>query len=202
MEKRAEYDPLPYGVILAGGEGRRMGGADKALLTLGGTPLIDHCLMRFAPQVAKVAISAAGDPARFAPYGLPVIADPDFGMDARKGPLAGIAAAMIWAHGAGASHIACVPVDGPNLPRDLVVRLGCASVPRLALSGGRQHPTYGIWPVSLSRRLAQFLLSGAPPRLRDFAAAAGAQWVEFDDAASFENINTPLDLARVEGMLP
>ena len=53
------------GVILAGGQARRMGGADKALVDLAGRPLLAHALERFAPQVAPLILSANGDPARF-----------------------------------------------------------------------------------------------------------------------------------------
>ncbi|NBQ75566.1 MAG: molybdenum cofactor guanylyltransferase MobA, partial [Acetobacteraceae bacterium] len=64
------------GLVLAGGLARRMGGGDKPLKLLGGRPLLDHVLARLAPQVAALALNANGDPARFAAYGLPVIADP------------------------------------------------------------------------------------------------------------------------------
>ena len=179
-----------------------MGGVDKALVTLGGLALIDLCAGRVAPQVARLAISAAGDPARFARLGLPVIADPEWGDGARKGPLAGILAAMIWARGCGAAHVASVPVDGPFVPLDLVARLGCAPVPRLAMAGGRHHPTFGIWPVALAPDLYDFLASGAVPRLRDFAERALAQWAEFPDETAFGNLNTPGDLARAQGAAP
>src|SRR3546814_4807929 len=74
------------GVIRAGGQARRMGGGDKPLQLLGGRPLLAHVIDRLGPQVAGLAISANGNPARFAAFGLPVIADtlPD-----HPGPLAG-----------------------------------------------------------------------------------------------------------------
>lgn len=194
MGNLAGFDPLrPCGVILAGGQGRRMLGADKALVTLYGQTFLQHCINRLAPQVGALALSARGDPARFAPYGLPILPDPVAG---QMGPLAGICAGVIWAADLGASHIACVPVDGPFLPMDLVARLGIAPVPRLAMAGGRQHPTFGLWPVHLAGALAKFLASGAVPRLRDFADLTGAEWVKFPDAQAFANLNTPDDLDR------
>jgi len=63
------------GLVLAGGLARRMGGGDKPLRLLGGRPLLDHVLARITPQVAAVVLNANGDPARFAGFGLPVVAD-------------------------------------------------------------------------------------------------------------------------------
>jgi molybdopterin-guanine dinucleotide biosynthesis protein A len=172
-----------------------MGGADKALVFFAGRSLITAVIDRFAPQVSDIAISARGDAGRFAALGLPVIADP---FSERQGPLAGVLAAMIWAGGQGASHVACVPVDGPFLPLDLVHKLGCSTEPRLAAAAGRQHPTFGLWPCALAPDLRGFLASGAEPRLRDFAALCGAVWVDFADVRGFDNLNTPEDLVRAE----
>lgn len=175
-----------------------MGGVDKALMQFAGRPLLAHVLDRLAPQVAQVAISAQGDPARFANFGGAVLADPPPG---GQGPLSGVLAGMVWAAAQGARHLAVVPVDGPFLPPDLVARLGTADVPRLVLAGGRQHPTFGLWPVDLATFLATFLASGAPPRMRDFAQIAEAEWVEFPKAGAFDNLNTLQDLARATGRL-
>ena len=79
-------------IILAGGDGRRMGGADKALLSLRGESLLTQVLGRIAPQVRRVALSANGDSARFAAFGLPVLPDAE-----RLGPLAGILSGLAWA---------------------------------------------------------------------------------------------------------
>jgi len=65
----------PLGVILAGGQARRMGGGDKGLLSLGGQALLRHVFDRLEPQVAALALNANGDPARFAGVGLPVLSD-------------------------------------------------------------------------------------------------------------------------------
>ncbi|MEL6999914.1 MAG: NTP transferase domain-containing protein, partial [Pseudomonadota bacterium] len=81
------------GVILAGGQARRMGGGDKALLQANGTPLLQHVIDRLGPQVTEVAINANGDPGRFSAFGLPVIADTVEGF---VGPLGGVLAGMRW----------------------------------------------------------------------------------------------------------
>jgi molybdopterin-guanine dinucleotide biosynthesis protein A len=73
------------GVILAGGLARRMGGGDKALLLLGGEPLLARVIARLRPQVEEIVLNANGDPARFARFGLPVVPDTVKGF---AGPLA------------------------------------------------------------------------------------------------------------------
>ena len=188
-----------FGVILAGGQGRRMRGADKALVSLAGQSLIARVIERLEPQVEALAISANGDAARFHGLGLPVLPDAD-----RLGPLSGILAALNWAGPLGATAVVSAPVDCPFLPPDLVPRLCLAAeVTGLALaeSGGHLQPTFGIWPVTLAPALTAFLTSGAKARVRDFALAHGAKAAPFPDDAAFANLNTPDDLARLEAML-
>ncbi|MCZ8078468.1 MAG: molybdenum cofactor guanylyltransferase [Rhodobacteraceae bacterium] len=192
-----------FGVILAGGQGRRMGGADKAMLALAGRPLIAHVTDRLEPQVERLAISANGDAARFAALRLPVLADLR-----SEGPLSGILSALDWAAPLGATAVVSAPVDAPFLPPDLVPRLilageaadGCA----LARSGGNDHPTFGLWPVALREPLRAFLASGEKTRVRSFADAQNAARADFPDDGAFANLNTPEDLAaaaaRIGGM--
>lgn len=75
------------GVILAGGQARRLGGGDKAMTELAGKPLLAHAMDRLAPQVAQIVINANGDPARFDSFPAPVVADTVEGF---AGPLAGV----------------------------------------------------------------------------------------------------------------
>lgn len=188
-----------FGVILAGGQGRRMGGADKAMLRLGGRPLVAHVAERLEPQVERLALSANGDPARFAAYGLPVLADA-----ASVGPLSGILSALDWAAPLEATHVVSAPVDAPFLPPDLVPRLllaGEATGLALARSGGRDHPTFGLWPVGLRGALRDFLDTGAKASVRVFADAQGATRADFPDDGAFRNLNTPEDLAAAEAAL-
>ena len=103
----------PLGVILAGGLASRMGGGDKSLRPLAGRRVIDHVLERLRPQVTHMALNANGDPARFAAFDLPVIAD---SMAEFPGPLAGILAGMDWAAAEGAEHILTVAADTPFFP--------------------------------------------------------------------------------------
>lgn len=196
------------GVILAGGEGRRMGGRDKALLPLAGRPLLAHVIARAEPQLSHLALNANGDPARFDAFRLAVLPDdvPD-----RPGPLAGVLAAMEWAAGLGARRVFTMAADTPFLPGDLVPQLlmaceSCAG-PVLAASPdeagvARVHPTFGAWPVALRDDLRAALAQGRR-RVMGWAEAHGAQSVTFPAPAldPFFNINTPADLARAEAAL-
>jgi molybdopterin-guanine dinucleotide biosynthesis protein A len=188
------------GVILAGGQGRRMGGTDKALLPLAGKPLIRHVLNRLRLQVPQVLISANGDPARFAGMDCEVVADRN-----PEGPLSGILAAMHRAAALGATHVLSVPVDAPFLPTDLLARLVAAArgAPGgLALAGtpGQLHPTFGLWPVTLAPALAAFLAEGNA-KMMQFADRQGAATALFADPSGFLNLNTPDDLAQAEALL-
>ena len=184
-----------FGVILAGGTGRRMGGADKALLPLAGQPLIAHVQDRFAPQVERLAVSANGDAARLAFTGLPVLADAT-----PQGPLSGVLAALDWAEGADA--VVSVSVDTPFLPGDLVPQLWLAGDGGLAVaqSGGRLHPTCALWPMPLRERLRAFLAEGGA-RMMQFCDGAAVARFATSDPDPFFNLNTAEDLARAESAL-
>jgi len=110
------------GLLLAGGQSRRMGGGDKALHLLGGLPLLDRVIERLRPQVDALVLNANGDPARFTRYALPMVADSVVGF---AGPLAGVLAGLDWAASQrpDCSYIASVATDAPFLPTDLVARL-------------------------------------------------------------------------------
>jgi molybdopterin-guanine dinucleotide biosynthesis protein A len=190
-----------FGVILAGGQGQRMGGVDKALVPLAGAPLLAHVIARLEPQVERLVLSANGDAARFARFGLPVLPD-----GPGAGPLAGVLAALRWAAPLGATAVVSAPVDGPFLPGDLCPRLCLAAenAPEglaVAQAGGRLHPTFALWPVELAEPLAAFLDSGAKPKVMDFVAAHGATEAQFAEGSGFDNLNTPEDLAAAERYL-
>lgn len=178
--------------MLAGGRATRMGGGDKPLLALGSETLLDRLLARLRPQVAALALSANGDPARFARFGLPVL--PDAVPDA--GPLAGVSAALHWASGLGYESVLTVPGDTPFVPLDLAARL--APAPCWAMSGGMVHPLVALWPAAAAPALAAWLAQGHSRRVRDFGEALGMRAAVFTAAPDpFDNINTPADLMRV-----
>jgi len=179
-------------LILAGGQGVRLGGADKAFLNLRGQPLIEHVLTRLAPQVQTIAISANGDPGRFAPYNLPVL--PDAKAHTAKGPLAGVAAGLAWASAQGAAALLTVPVDTPFFPLGLAAAL--APAPAVACFQGRQHHLVALWPVALLPRLEAFLAEPGKYKVRDALALGRARQVDFLGATDpFLNINTKDDFA-------
>ncbi|CAH2604075.1 Molybdenum cofactor guanylyltransferase [Rhodovastum atsumiense] len=194
----------PAAVLLAGGLGRRMGGGDKPLRLLAGRALLDHVLDAIRPQVSAVALNANGDPARFAAWGLPVIADP---LPDNPGPLVGVLAGMRWAESQGAADVLSVPTDTPFLPPDLVQRLiaaRCAvDVPiACAATGGRTHPVIALWPVVLADALEAALRAGMR-KIDRWTAEQGVAVVDFDDYTTdpFFNVNSPEDLARADAVL-
>jgi molybdenum cofactor guanylyltransferase len=157
------------GVLLAGGQSRRMfpetaAGGDKALRDLAGRPMLARVIERLGPQVTRLVISANGDAARFAAFGLPVVPDT---IDGYVGPLAGVLAGMRWsgAHAAAATHIATVSTDAPFIPLDLVASLALAVAEQpaaiaIARSAGDLHPVIGLWPVALADDLELALRGG------------------------------------------
>jgi molybdopterin-guanine dinucleotide biosynthesis protein A len=196
--------PPTLGLVLAGGLARRMGGGDKARITIGGRTILQRVLDCLEPQCGRVIINANGDPARFADAGLPVVADsvPDF-----AGPLAGILAGLDWA-AANAPDIpwlASVPGDCPFLPRDLVRRLhearAAADAPlACARSGEWRHPVVGLWPVKLRDDLRHALIDEDLHKIDLWTARHGVGIADWPDTPMdpFFNVNTPEDAARAE----
>ena len=202
---------LIAGLILAGGLGRRMGGGDKPLLPVGGMPMLARVIERLRPQVERLVLNANGDPARFAQYGLPVVADTIEGF---AGPLAGILAGMRWslAHVPAARHIATVSSDAPFLPTDLVARLSSEIADRpdaisLARSGGDVHPVIGLWPVALADDLEAWLAAGTRKVLvwvdRHPSAQVDFPQIEIGGRRidPFFNANTPEELAAARALI-
>jgi len=181
-------------IVLAGGAARRMGGGDKPLRIVGGRTMLDHVLAVL--DVADIAISANGDPARFAGSGLPVLADGRF---AGHGPLAGVLAGLRWAIDLGASALLTVPGDTPYLPFGLTAALSPA--PACAVSGGRQHHLVALWRVRDHDLLQTFLETAAGNlSVSRFARDIGMRYVDFPqtDPRWFCNVNTPEDLLLLE----
>lgn len=194
------------GVILAGGRATRMGGGDKGLRVVAGQRLLDHAIARLGPQCAGLVLNANGDTARFAKFGLPVVADslPDY-----PGPLAGVLAGLDYAAGLGVEHIVTAAADTPFFPRDLVAGLRASAGPSglclaaSADSSGKihRHPTFGLWPVALREDLRAALIGG----LRKVVLwtdqhQAGMAVFASQPFDPFFNINTPEDIAQAEAL--
>lgn len=204
------------GVVLAGGEGRRMGpGVPKPLRLFDGRPMVAHVVERLRPQVMDLVIVANDLPSRFRALKVPVIADPpEIVRAARKegrrlGPLAGILAGMEWTlkHHPHAGWIVTAPADVPMLPLDLTVRLcGHMHVPEpdvlMVRHRGRREHTVAVWSVALAADLRRAILEEGMRRVEEFARRhrfAELAWP--GSGAGFMNVNTPEDLSRAERLL-
>ena len=195
------------GLLLAGGQSRRMGGGDKALRPLGGIPLIDRVIERLRPQVNALVLNVNGDPARFARLGLPVAADSVPGF---AGPLAGVLAGLDWAfsHRSDCPYVVSVATDAPFLPIDLVARLaqgldeGSADL-ACAASGGRPHPVFGLWPVRVRDDLRRALVDQTIRKVDLWTARHRLATVPFADhpVDPFFNANRPEDLETAAALL-
>lgn len=203
------------GVVLAGGEGRRMGpGPLKPLRRLAGRPMVAHVVERLRPQVMDLVVIANQPAAAFKALKVAVIADPpDIRRAARRegrklGPLAGILAGMEWArvHHPHAGWILTAPADVPFLPLDLTVRLcGHMHVPEpdvlMVRHGRRREHTIAVWSVKLAPDLRRAVLEEGVRRVEEFARRyrfAELVWPRRGPggAAPFLNVNTPAEFAK------
>jgi len=182
------------GIVLAGGQGRRMGGVDKGWIELAGEPMIAHVLRRLGPQVDDVVINANQNLDRYRALGHPVFADAVGGF---AGPLAGLHAGLTHA-----THelAVTVPCDSPFLPPDLVDRLHAAIVDHrtqlaVAKTFDQPHPVFALVRRDVLPGLAAFL-EGGGRKIDAWYAALDVVEVPFDDEAdAFRNINTADELA-------
>ena len=199
--------PKVAGVVLAGGLSRRMGGGDKALLSLGGRSILDHVIERARPQVSSLALNANGDAARFARFGLPVIADV---VEGHVGPLAGVLTGLEWAANAHpeCAWVASFASDAPFLSVDLVARL-LAAIEKdgadlaCASSAGRHHPVFGLWPVALVDDLRHAVIDDSIRKVDAWTARYSLAVADFEVEPfdPFFNTNRPEDLAEAETLL-
>jgi molybdopterin-guanine dinucleotide biosynthesis protein A len=194
------------GVILAGGLARRLGGGDKCLIELAGRPLLSWIIERVTPQVPHLILNANGDAARFARFGLPVVADtvPNF-----AGPLAGILSALEWtkAHAPSIRWVASFAGDAPFVPSDIVTRFleaQRANDAELvgAASGGQTNPVCGLWCVDLADDLRRALVEEDLHKIDAWTARYKFALVEFgvEPVDPFFNINRPEDHAKAEAL--
>ncbi len=197
----ADERPPTFGLVLAGGLARRMGGGDKPLIRVGDRTILDRVVSILNPQCAGVAINANGDPVRFAVHGLPVVADDVAGF---AGPLAGILAGLefVASRHPQIDWVVSSPGDCPFLPADLVARLHAirrAAKVRLACarSGEWRHPTVGLWPVDLRGDLRRAVVDEGVRRIETFTQRHGIAVADWPAAPldPFFNVNTPDDAA-------
>lgn len=196
--------PTTQGVLLAGGLARRMGGGDKPMRTIGGRTILERVIARLSPQCSGLILNANGDPARFAAFGLQVVADDVPGF---PGPLAGILAALDWtaANRPEVEWVLSAAGDCPFLPRHLVARLHDERIAAnaelaVAASGGQSHPVIGLWRVGLRDELRHALVVEDLRKIDRWTARyplATVTWPS-EPLDPFFNANTVEDIAEAE----
>jgi molybdopterin-guanine dinucleotide biosynthesis protein A len=182
----------PTGLILAGGRGERVGGADKGWVMHRGKPLIVTAVERFAPQVGHLLISANRNVERYAALG-EVVGDDVASVNVERfaGPLMGVLSGLRRAR---SDWVAIVPCDAPHLPVDLVQRLMSAAADAGASAAcasvhGQLQPVFALVKTSSADELASSIAVGERAVHR-WLESLGAVAVDFDDAHAFANINS------------
>lgn len=165
------------------------------MLTIGASSILARIIA--ALELDEIAISANGDPARFAAFGRPVLGDGPF---AGQGPLAGLLAGLDWAFSLDATALLTVPGDTPFVPPGLAAAL--APPPSCAVSQGRAHHLVALWPVDARSLLRARLSQPGPRHVGQFAEMIGVRRVDFPLATwdPFLNVNTPADLAMARSL--
>ena len=199
--------PRVIGVLLAGGQARRMGGGDKCLRHLAGKPILAHVIERIRPQVDDLVLNANGDADRFGDFGLKVVPDVIEGF---AGPLAGVLTGMEWvrANRPDCPWIVTIATDTPFLPKDLVPMM-MAALEReraelaCAASNGRAHPVFGLWPTRLADALRRAMVDEDIRKVDRFTGRYRLAEVVFptEPYDPFFNTNRPEDLDEAERLL-
>lgn len=196
-----------YGLLLAGGLARRMGGGDKGLCTIGGKTILERVIDVMQPQCEGLILNANGAIDRFERFGLPIVSDDIPGF---AGPLAGVLAGLDWisAHRPEIEYCVSVPTDTPFLPHDLVERLlvskqAVGAELAYAVSGGSTHPVIALWPIELRHDLRRALVDEEMHKVGAFTRRY--KIAECDWPASpidpFFNANEPRDIIAAEALL-
>jgi molybdopterin-guanine dinucleotide biosynthesis protein A len=188
------------GLILAGGRGSRMGGADKGLQNHRGVPLAMHALMRLAPQVGYAMVNANRNLGAYESFGVPVWPD---ALADYPGPLAGFLAGLEHCD---TPYLVTVPCDTPNFPEDLVQRLGEALLredAEIAMAATHEggsvqvQPVFCLMKTTLMESLVRFTQSGQR-KIDRWTAQHRCVEVLFDDEDAFFNANTVDELRQLQ----
>lgn len=188
------------GVILAGGQGRRMGGMDKGLVPVNGIPMVAHVVRALRAEIDTVLINANRNSGRYADLGCPVVADI---MDGYLGPLAGMASGM---RAARTTYVVTAPCDSPLLGTGLVQRLYRTLAQEnadisVARDGERMHPVFALIRCDLLPDLLDYLNSGERKIDRWYARHHLAV-TDFGDVPDwFRNVNRPEERAELENRI-
>lgn len=192
------------GVILAGGQHRRMGNTPKWQLTLGDKPILDHIIERLAPQVSQIIIN--GNHPALAKFNLPVIND----IKSDQGPLGGIYSCLLYAQKNNYSWIATTPCDSPFLPEDWVLTLYQTihennSLASTIFAHGHHHPVFSLWSTSLIEPLQNWLENEHNRSLnqwiRHIKPNISIVDMSYLPEHVFFNVNTPNDLETAKTLI-
>jgi molybdenum cofactor guanylyltransferase len=194
--------PPILGVLLAGGQSRRMGGGDKNLHDLDGQSILSRVIQNAEKQVDCLIINANGAPERFDEYKLPVVED---SVGGHQGPLAGVLTGLEWAavHAPEVEWVMSFATDAPFFPEDLVTQLmGAIETEQAdiacAASKGRSHPVFALWPLRLKDDLRHALTVEEIRKIDLWTDRHHLVEVEFqvEPFDPFFNINRPDDLEK------
>jgi molybdenum cofactor guanylyltransferase len=197
------------GLILAGGRGSRMGGADKGLQAFRGMPMAMFTLLRLAPQVGEMMINANRNLSAYESFGVPVWPD---GIADYAGPLAGFLTGLERCE---TDYLVTVPCDTPLFPQDLVARLAEALEREdadIAMAAAREEdpgsvsgagsqmraqPVFSLMKRELMESLVRFTQGGGR-KIDAWTAQHRTALVSFDEPSAFFNANTLAELHRLE----
>ncbi|MGH8455415.1 MAG: molybdenum cofactor guanylyltransferase MobA [Stenotrophobium sp.] len=203
MTRTSPVPPAPQlltAAILAGGQGARMGGADKGLIEIAGKPLIERVFERLRPQVAEILICTNRNHEIYARYGHPLLRDRGAEY---AGPMAGMAVALTAAR---TTQVLFVPVDAPYLPVDLASRLCMAAENHdtdlcVAHDGRHMIPVCCLVSVRLAADLEASLARGERS-VQTWLHRHQALEVSFAEwPREFWSVNTPQELITAEKLL-
>ncbi|MBK5106371.1 MAG: molybdenum cofactor guanylyltransferase [Burkholderiales bacterium] len=185
------------GLILAGGQGRRMGGVDKGLQDFRGKRLVDHVYERLAPQVGGIIVNANQNHDAYATLGVPVVGD---AIGPFAGPLAGLHAGLCISP---RPYLVSVPCDSPFLPDDLVARMfaaleGSGAEIAVAKTGKWQQPVFCLVRSGVLDHLNDFLRNGGRKVDAWYATLRLAEVAFDDEEEAFSNINTSDELNALQ----
>tara|TARA_B100001123_G_C15045653_1_gene921381 strand:- start:165 stop:785 length:621 start_codon:yes stop_codon:yes gene_type:complete len=192
------------GCILVGGQSLRMGGGIKSLKQINNESILERVINRSKTQVKYLSINSNSDEKKLIKFLLPIFSDVIKGF---LGPLAGIHAALNWAKKNNPQHewVATFAGDTPFFPNDIVKRLYEEAIKKnkkiiIPKSGGRNHPVFGLWHISLEDDLAISLKKNNARKIDHWAKKYFFGTVDFKykNYDPFFNINTPEDLIKAE----
>jgi molybdopterin-guanine dinucleotide biosynthesis protein A len=186
----------PIGVILAGGEGRRIGGA-KSMVRLSGRPLIAYPLEALTLALDEVAVIAKPDTALPSLPGVTIWIEPE----SPRHPLFGVAQALELA--AGRPVVVCAG-DLPFVTPELIDRLAHADpgpTPAVvAALDGEMQPLLGCYQPRAAQLLASAVAAPELP-LRETVAAVGPRLLEVEDPDCLFDVDAPDDLLMAMAMI-